>query len=222
MILNGETFIVRVNDIRSTVFSASEPMKVDIKDLPLILNSRFRYWLIDSFTKQRRPFRWDVWDDKGSGDTASVSQETVEGRNCLKIYVVQDGVKDNHAWATEHVRQEIEFPTSEIGFWIYPTFTYHGEANPQNVFGIETHDGANIIWFVFSDKNEGIYDRSNHRIIVTRAPLNEWSYHQIDVLKEYGRLGWPIPEKLHFMAIVGGHQTLPGTYTGYFADIASV
>jgi len=222
IIPNNETFIVRVNDIRSTVFSTSEPIKVDLKDLPLILNSRFKYWLIDSSTKQRKPFHWDLLDDKGSGDTISVSQETVESRNCLKISVTQDGVKDNHAWAAGHVRQEIEFPTSDIGLWVYPTFTYQGGASPQNVFGIEIHDGANMIWFIFSDKNEGIYDLPNHRVIVTKAPLNEWSYHEIDISKEYGKLGWPIPEKLHFMGIVGGHQTLPGTYTGYFADIASV
>lgn len=222
IIPNGETFIVRINDIRSTVFSTSKPTKVNLKDLPLILNSRFEHWLIDYSTKQRKPFQWDLWDDKGSGDTISVSQETVEGRNSLHISVTQDGVKDNHAWAAGHVRQEIEFPTSVIGLWVYPTFTYQGGDNPQNVFGIETHDGTNIIWFIFSDKNEGIYDLPNHRVIVTKAPLNEWSYHEIDISKEYRKLGLSTPKKLDFMAIVGGHQALPGTYKGYFADIVSV
>jgi hypothetical protein len=105
--------------------------------------------------------------------------------------------------------------------WVYPTFTYQGGANPQNVFGIETHDGIKIIWFIFSDKNEGVYDLPNHHIIVIKSPLYEWSYHKINVSNEYKKLGWPIPEKLDFMAIVGGHQALPGIYTGYFADIES-
>ena len=222
MIPNGETFIVRVNDIWSTVYSASESKTVSIKDLPLILNSRFEYWSIDYSTKQNKPFRWDLWEDKGHGDTISLSQETLESRNCLRISVTQDGAKDNHAWAAGHVRQEIVFPTSDIALWVYPTFTYQGGTSPQNVFGIETHDGVKIIWFIFSDKNEGMYDLPNHHIIVAKSPLYEWSYHKLNVLDEYKKLGWPIPEKLDFMAIVGGHHTLPGTYTGYFSDIASV
>lgn len=222
MIPDGETFIVRVNDIWSTVYSTSEPKTVFIKDLSLILNSRFEYWSIDYSTKQNKPFRWDLWEDKGRGDIISVSQETVEGRNCLRICVTQDGAKDNHAWAAGHVRQEIVFPTSDIALWVYPTFTYQGGTSPQNVFGIETHDGVKIIWFIFSDKNEGEYDLPNHRIIVTKAPLNEWSYHKIDIQEEYRKLGWTIPKRLDFMTIVGDHQTLPGTYTGYFADIELV
>ncbi len=222
MIPNHTSFIARVNDAHSSVFFPSQPAEVNINSLPAIVNSHFAYWQIDPATKVNKPFGWNIWNDQGKEDMISVSQEAIEGRNSLKISVTQDGVADNQSWAAGHVWQDVEYPAQKVGLWVYPTFSYQGGNSPQSVFGIETHDGNKMLWFIFSDQNEGIYDLPDHRIIVTRAPLNEWSYHEIDILNEYTQLDWQTPRVLRIMAIVGLHQSLPGTGVGYFGQVSLV
>jgi hypothetical protein len=222
IIANGQTFIVKVNDKQSSVFCASDPIEVDLEAPPPILNGGLKYWITDPSDKRQKPYMWQLVAIFGDGDSFSVSQETVGGRNALEAYVTQNGAKDKDFWAVGQVRQFIGLPTSSIGLWVYPTFTYKDGASPQNVFGVEINDGTHVIWFIFSDRGEGIYDLPNRRIIVAKAPLNEWSYHKINISEEYLKLGYQLPGNVMFSLIMGAGQNSPGTYTGYFSDIAPV
>jgi hypothetical protein len=222
IIPNGETFIVKVNDSQDSVFSVSKPTKVDLKSTPPILNGGLEYWYTDPSDLKRKPFEWDVVKIMGPEDTFSASQVTLGGKNAIEVSAVQDGAKDQYFWAVGQVRQYIVLPSTPVGLWVYPTFTYKDAANPQNVFGVEINDGVHVFWFIFSDSGEGIYDLQNHRIIVTKAPLNKWSYHQINILEAYQQLGYPLPTNLMFTLIVGGGQNSPGTYTGYFSSVSLV
>jgi hypothetical protein len=219
---NGETFIVKVNDVHNSVFFVSKPIQVDLEASPPILNANFKYWITDQGDKKHKPFDWQLLETIGKGDAVSISHEIIDGRYALEMSVTQDGVQDEHDWALANVRQLMKFPTSSIGLWVYPTFTYKDSASPQNVLGLETNDGTHVVWFVFSDDGEGTYGLSNQRTIVVKAPLNEWSYHEIDVAEEYQELGYQSPEYLFFGPVVGASTSSPGTYTASFADITQV
>ena len=151
---------------------------------PPVLNGDFRYWTRDASSNQWKPYLWEVDTFKGPNDTLSVFQKKIEGRDCLALRVFQDGSNDTYDWASLHVRQEMRGQAlktlfiSNIGLWVYPTFSYDSEVeryNPLNAFGVEVNDGTNLLWFVFSDANVGVYELVRHRIVVIPTPLGELS-----------------------------------------------
>jgi len=195
---------------------------------PILLNSRFKYFTKDPETNLTSPYLWEVVYYKGEGDRAYLRRDTVGEVPCLGMHVYQDGVNDTNVWATIHLKQMIggkqltRLFDSKIGVWVYPTFPYIYDKeteNPENVFGIEINDGVHIIWFIFSDQPVEPYTLKSHHIIVVPTPLNEWSYRELDIKKVYEDQGWPVPEGISFIAILGATRSLKGEFAGFVREI---
>lgn len=213
---NKQTFIVRVNDVHSGAYFSSDPIRLYLKNVPIILNSKFKYWTTDHSTSVDRPVEWEVAPLAHWGAKAYSSHEVIDNENVLGMTVYRDGIYSD--WATMHVKQTIKFSNKTIGLSVYPTFSYEGGNDPHIVFGVEINDELHTIWYVFSDKNEGTYKVSNyHRVIVTKTPLNQWSYREINFYQQYQEFGWETPRYVKFICIVGSKN--PGTYYGYIKNI---
>ena len=198
------------------------------QDFPLILNPKFKYFTKEPQTGMQRPFLWEATYTLGPNDSGFLRRDVVSDNECLGLHLYQDGANDTYAWATIHVKQAIRGPDvsrlfrSDIGFWIYPTFSFVYDINskePSNVFGLEVNDGIHMIWFIFSDSSEQTYQLRNHRIVHTHAPLNQWSYIKLDIAEEYAKAGWEEPSDLSFILICGATKMSPGNYVGYFREI---
>jgi len=217
---NRKTFIVRVNDEHRDVFYVSKPLTVYLTTLPIILNAKFQYWVRDYTWNLFKPFQWELTPMAGPEDTLLVLNESVSGQRALGIAVNRGGQPSRTDWTILHVKQRINF-TDVVGIWVYPTFSYEEGTDPKNVYGVEINDGGHILWYIFSDKNEGIYDVSDyHRVIVVSTKLNIWSYRQIDLQQQYRALNWETPRTVWFMCIVGTRIT--GNYHGYFGNVTTI
>ncbi|WP_455278439.1 hypothetical protein [[Eubacterium] cellulosolvens] len=198
------------------------------QDFPLILNPKFKYFTKDSQTEMQKPFLWEATYTLGPNDSGFLRRDMVSDNECLGLHLYQDGSNDTYAWATIHVKQAIRGPDvsrlfrSDVSFWIYPTYSFVHDINskePRNVFGLEVNDGTHIIWFIFSDCAEQTYQLRNHRIVHKNAPLNQWSYVELDIGEEYAKAGWEEPSDLSFILICGATKITPGSYAGYFREI---
>jgi len=213
-----QPFIVRVNDVHSSVYFSSRPMTLHLETLPLIANSKFKFWMIDHGTGMNKPSGWEASPLVSWGAKAYTSHEVVDNENVLKLTVKKDVSSSD--WATMQVKQIIKFSNKTIGIMVYPTFSYEGGSEPKDVYGIEINDGIHMIWYVFSDVNEGTYTVSAyHSVWVIKTPLNEWSYREINFTQRYQELSWEMPRYVYFTCIVG--TRLSGTYSGYFRGIAT-
>lgn len=195
---------------------------------PILLNTKFKLFTLDPETNSSRPLLWIVVYNKGPGDLAFIREDVVGGEKCLGLHVYQDGANDTYDWVSVHVKQKLVGKSVErlfkarIGLWVYPTFSYvyYGETgDPRNAFGVEINDGTHLLWFIFSDKNAGVYQLRNHRIVVIEAPLNQWSYVEIDVGEEYRKAGWEVPRDAFFILLVGATKHDPGWRAGFFKEI---
>ncbi len=195
---------------------------------PAIFNSKFKYFTKDSLTNSSKPLLWETAYFKGPNDAVSVREDIVDGENCLGLHVYQDGVNDTYDWATLHVKQRIRGNSlkgildGKLGVWTYPTFNYkynNISKEPETVFAVEINDGSKIFWFIFSDSEEQIYNLRNHRIIVIKTPLNQWSYREIDIAQYYRDAQWDLPTDISFIFVCGSTKIWPGNYSGYFKEI---
>lgn len=193
-----------------------------------LLNVKFKYWILDSSTNLTKPYFWDVNVIEGPGDNASIRKGFAGGRNALELQVYQDGKGDEYIWATIHLRQDLAGERAEklflsnVGIWVYPTFSYlcdEKTKNPANAFGVEVNDGIHILWFIFSDRNVGVYTLNNHRIVVIQTPLNIWSYRKMNISAEYIKAGWRKPNSISFILMLGLTQAMPGKRVGFFKEI---
>ncbi|MGQ9542721.1 MAG: hypothetical protein ACUVTM_01340 [Candidatus Bathyarchaeia archaeon] len=195
---------------------------------PMILNPKFKYLTRDRETGGYKPFLWEVTYTKGPGDHALTRHDTVEGVECLGLHVYQDGANDTYNWASIHVKQMFrgEYISrlfeSRMEVWVYPNFSFSRDPlsmEPWNVFGVEVNDGKNMMWIIFSDGQDEVYQLRNHRIILVSTPLNRWSNRQIDLDKLYLDAGWERPEDLSLILICGATKMVSGKYNGYIREI---
>jgi len=197
-------------------------------DYPLILNPKFKYFTRDPMTGGYRPFLWEVTYTEGPNDMTFIRHDVVEGEECLGLHVYQDGANDTYSWATIHVKQTFRGEAvsrlfrSRIGMRVYPTFSFVQDPvskEPRNVFGLEINDGTHLIWFIFADSPEEVYQLRNHRIVIVPAPLNQWSNIEIDVAHQYLEAGWEKPNDLSLILISGATKVTYGNYAGYYKEL---
>ncbi|MFH0848915.1 MAG: hypothetical protein V1857_05385 [archaeon] len=195
---------------------------------PPLVNAKFRYLTRDPATRELKPYGWALDLITGPKDQAYLRRDVVAGELCLGMHVVQDGVDDGHEWATIHVRQDLTGTAAQALFnqpftiAVFPTFPYvHDSGYPRNVFGVEIYDGNHLLWIVFSNTEERTDQINQHRIIVIRAPSNEWSVQKIDLAAIYRAAGWQPPEKYSFTLLVGATRALKGEFAGFVKEVTS-
>jgi hypothetical protein len=195
---------------------------------PIVLNSQFKYFTFDPITNGSKPYLWEVAVIRGPDDFVFVNNDHIKGKSCVGLHVYQDGVNDTNNWVSIHVKQDItgnacqRLFSSNIGIMLYSNFSYvyfHENNDPRNAFGVEINDGTRILWFLFSDKNDGVYQLKNHRIVVIKTPLKEWVYKEINISKEFEAAGWNEPKSVSFILLLGSTKLKPGYYDGYFNEI---
>ncbi|MEM3596137.1 MAG: hypothetical protein QXL25_06065 [Candidatus Bathyarchaeia archaeon] len=195
---------------------------------PMILNPKFKYLTRDQVTGGYKPFLWEVTYTKGPKDYAYTRHDTVEGLECLGLHVYQDGANDSYNWASIHVKQVLRGESisrlfeSIIDVWVYSNFSFARDPmsnEPWNVFGLEINDGRNMVWVIFSEGPDEVYQLRNHRIIIMSTPLKHWSKRQIDLDKIYSDAGWERPEDLSLILICGATKMVSGKYSGYIKEI---
>jgi hypothetical protein len=187
-----------------------------------------KLWTFDPVTNLTVPYLWQLDEIKGPSDNVSLYSTTVADRSAVGLYVYRSNQNSSSVWTTIHVRQDLKGQAlnvafnSRISLWVFPTFTYWYDLqskNPENAYGIEINDGVNLVWYVFADEPNQTFQLPHHRIVVQQTQLNTWSYRSINIAREYQLAGWPEPESLSFILIVGTTRIHPGTWVGYFAGI---
>jgi len=195
---------------------------------PAIANPRFKYWTSDPVLKFMKPLMWEVSLLIGPNDRGFIRRDTVDGQVCLGLHVYQDGASDAYAWATVHVRQNLRGTATRqllegtLEMWVYPTFMhgrYRDSGHPKNVFGVEINDGTNILWVIFSDQPNEVYQIGRHRIVIVSTPLNQWSHREVLIGKYYSEAGWLLPSEVALILLVGATKDFPGEYAGFFREI---
>ncbi len=197
-------------------------------EAPAIVNPRFKYWTPDPIWKFEKPFMWELSLLLGPYDRGLVRQDTVDGRICLGMHVFQDGANDEYHWATVHVRQNLRERATRklfegsLDMWVYPTFRhgrYPESGHPMNVFGVEINDGTNLLWLVFSDQPDQVYQIEHHRIVTISTPLNQWSHREVQIGKYYSDAGWKPPSEVALILLVGATKVYQGDFAGFFLEI---
>lgn len=203
--------------------------KVDYQ--PIFLNGKFQYWTRDVKQGDTKPYCWQIDRFQSANDVIAIYPTEVQGRKCLGVELYQDGKDNANPWVSVHIRQEVRGQalrslfSSKVGIWIYANFSYafdRSSMRPKNAFGLEVNDGKYMIWFIFSDGEEMNYTLPNHRIVVQRTPIAEWSYHEVDIASEYRKLTDKQPDSISVMLLMGLSKDLPGKAQGYFASIVAV
>lgn len=198
----------------------------EIFEVPPIVNPKFKHLTKDPVTQTLKPYMWEVDLILGPNDEAFLRSDVVGGQRCLGMHVLQDGAEDGFEWATIHVRQDLRGRAAQTVFGqsftvaVFPTFSYVQDAGyPRNVFGLEIFDGTHLLWVIFSDRNTGIYQISQHRIIVVQTTLNEWSLREISLAHIYESAGWKTPSAFSFTFLVGATRGQPGRFAGFVKEI---
>jgi len=193
-----------------------------------LLNPNMKFWTIDPSTNSTEPYLWQIDVIKNPADNVSISRTEIANRSGVALSVYRSDENDSSVWTTVHLRQDLHGQAldaafnSTISLWVFPTFTYRYDLrykNPENVFGIEINDGLNLIWYVFADDQNQVFQIPHHRIVVTETPLDMWSYRSVNISGEYAEAGWKRPESLSFIMILGTTNLYPGNWTGYFSGL---
>jgi len=198
---------------------------------PIFINGDFKYWTQDAEHGGMKPYCWQIDQSRSDNDSIRIYRTEVDGQRCVGVYLYQDGEDSINPWVSVHIRQEVrglvlhELFCSKIGIWVYLNTSYIFDEvtmKPKNAFGIEVNDGENLIWFIFSDGEEMAYALPHHRIVVSKAPLREWSYHEVDVMAEYKKSTNKQLDSISIILLMGVSKDCPGRYQGYFSNVTAV
>jgi hypothetical protein len=194
-----------------------------------ILNTNLKFWTLDPTQSITRPYLWQADIIKGPFDNVSLSKVDFHDHAALELKVDRNNQNNSLVWTTVHVRQDLRGQAlaaifrSTISLWVFPTFHYWynpDNKNPENTFGIEINDGHNLLWYVFSDNPSQTFQLPHHRIVLVQTPLNTWSLRQVNILEEWQSAGYPRPESISFILILGTTWVHPGDWVGYFSDMS--
>ncbi len=197
-------------------------------ETPAIANPRFKYWTRDPVWNLTKPLMWEVSLLIGSKDQGFIRRDIIKDKTCLGIHVYQDGANGAYPWATVHVRQNLRGRATKQLFegtletWVYPTFMhqrYQDSGHPKNVFGIEINDGTNLLWIIFSEQPDEVYQIKGHLIVIINTPLNVWSHREVQVRNYYTYAGWKPPTEVALILLVGATRDAPGECAGFFEEI---
>lgn len=188
-----------------------------------------KYWTVDPTNNLTTPYLWTIDLIKGSTDNVSVYQTVQAGVPAVALRVIRSNGNNSQIWTTVHVRQDLhgqalkEIFTANISIDVFPTFQYlydRQTKNPENAFGIEINDGTNLIWFIFADEPDQIFQLPHTRIVLTQTPLNVWSTRTINIATQYAAAGWARPYSLSFTLLLGTTWLHLGDWVGYFANLS--
>jgi len=202
-----------------------------IPETPAVANPRFKYWTRDPIWNFTKPLMWEVSLLLGPEDRGFIRRDIINDKTCLGMHVYQDGANDTYPWATVHVRQNLRGRATKqlfegtLEMWVYPTFVhqrYQDSGHPKNVFGIEINDGTNLLWIIFSEQPDGVYQIKRHLIVIINTPLNTWSHREVQVRNYYTHAGWKLPVEVALILLVGATRDAPGECAGFFEEIKVV
>ena len=196
---------------------------------PPLLNTNMKYWTVDPTKNILTPYLWTIDLIEGPTDNISVYQTVIADHSSIALRVVRSDRNNSQIWTTVHVRQDVRGQAlaaifrSNITINVYPTFTYVYDPtskNPENTFGIEINDGTNLLWYVFANETNQVFQLPHTRIILTQTPLNAWSTREINIASQYEAAGWKMPESISFTLILGTTWLYPGNWVGYFSGLS--
>jgi hypothetical protein len=190
-----------------------------------ILNGDFSKWAQGEFTMV--PDGWQpilLAGEGGSGDSAAISQDYIDGRQCVRLEVKENGLLDGKRETTFcRIYQSIPFPENVLTAEIMPTFNTTTEENGPESGIIFIGDGHTLT-VTFSDaidKEQFTMSANGHSATVIRpAGLGQWSTETIDLASYWAQAGWELPDEINISFFVSIHNTHPGKYDFYIASIA--
>jgi hypothetical protein len=194
-----------------------------------LLNTNLKFWTLDPNQNTTRPYLWQVDIIKGPFDNVTLSRVNFYDHAAVELNIDRNNQNNSNVWTTLHIRQDLRGQAldvifrSTISLWVYPTFHYWynlDNKNPENTFGIEINDGENLLWYVFSDNPSEAFQLPHHRIVVMQTPLNTWSFRQVNIAEEWQAAGYPTPQSISFILILGTTWVHPGSWVGYFSDMS--
>ena len=165
---------------------------------PPLLNTNMKFWTVDPTKNILTPYLWTIDLIQGSTDNVTVYQTQVADRLAIALRVIRNDPNNSQVWTTVHVRQDLrgqaleEIFNSKIMLDVYPTFPYWYNPtsnNPENTYGVEINDGTNLLWYVFADQPNQVFQLPHHRIVLTQTPLNTWSTREIDIASQFEACG---------------------------------
>jgi hypothetical protein len=194
-----------------------------------LLNTNMKFWTVDPTKNITIPYLWTVDLIEGPADNVTIYQSTINNQPAIALRVQRSNSNNSLIWTTVHVRQDLRGQgldaifRSKITLEVYPTFPYWynpSSKNPENTFGVEINDGTNLIWYVFANEPNQVFQLPHHRIVLTQTPLNTWSTREIDIASQYEAAGWKKPEGISFTLILGTTWLHPGNWVGYISGIS--
>jgi hypothetical protein len=138
----------------------------------LIVNPSFAVWQLNSQT----PAAWSA-----QGDNPSIETESVDGRRAVVLSAIDGSTR---------LSQTVTLP---VAFFIsvYPTIE---STDPLgSVQGMELDDGLHVLRVLFGRAEKQGLLEENVAYVYQRAPLNEWSRHEIKPSELYASFGWELP-----------------------------
>ncbi len=191
---------------------------------PPILDPNFELWVEDSGTKRLKV--WEFEYVKGPSDSVSLQQTVVNGNNATEFLVLQDGKDEN--WVYAYLKQVIDGTRLRALFTRVLNVSILREscacgnpsADESTIFGLEVNDGVHTLTFVFSGKPEGFLA---HRTVFLYTPPQEWTYHQIDLRKEYdaAHWNWNLTDRLTFSVVFAVAGNATGWHRAYVQGFSS-
>jgi len=194
---------------------------------PPILDPQFDLWVSDAAVGGQRPLVWGLGYVKGPEDKVELRETTLEGRRALEIRILQDGVDDE--WAYVYLNQTIDgarlraLYTMELGVWVLTELSCACKApttSQSTVFGLEIDDSAHGLTFIFSPERMAPQQFLAHRTIYLETVAGTWTYHRIDIAKEYRNAHWSLPERITFSIVLGAPGSASGVHIGYVHGFA--
>ena len=208
--------------VAGVAFTQLQGLQARPEYLQPILDPQFDLWVSDKDLGGSRPLVWELAYDKGVGDQVALSQVMQAGRRALEIRIFQDAADERSV--NVQLRETIDGArlsslfNSVVGVWVFQESSYACKqelAYESMVFGLEINDWTHVLTFVFCQEKAEPQQFLDRRTLFLTTPSEEWTYHEIDLAKEYKDAGWKLPERLRLGITLGVPGPAAGWHSAY-------
>ncbi len=188
-----------------------------------ILNGGFAEWV--TAEDRIQPLGWQPMIVTGEGDQASITRADVSGRECLGLYIEEDGVTDlntSFIYASV-VQQGVDFP-GRVSLKVLPTETTVPARELPLGGSIHFRDAQGHDLIIGFSENVAeatviTYSDGLQVLVLLPARFGEWSEYSVEIGAYWDAAGWARPQKVDIYLAVSADPATPGRHSFYAALI---
>lgn len=222
-----------VNEIRHrsrlmTVIAPDSSIPAEIyllgADKGSLFNGNFKDWVAGDGIYL--PLGWQSLVFAGEGDELDIGRATIDGIECLKVSLFEDGLREeNLDFTYAGIRQQdVPFPDGLVRLHLFTEAdtVKSGSAVLGPAIHLVDRDGHALIIGFSSDIEEDtsyIYEDGDRILVIKKVPQAAWSEITLDLVSYWGQAGWLVPQEVDIYLAVSTSYNMAGYQALYIAGI---